>query len=104
MKPAILFVAALAVFALLEAKPVTGAAFESSRSVTPLRKEYYKEYSQRTYTLFADGHYERKTCYTDGSCDALEQGMWHVPGKGDLKHREEVWRNGSWVATVSQYY
>jgi hypothetical protein len=63
-----------------------------------------KTFSQRTYTLFADGHYERKTCYTDGTCDKLEQGMWHKPHHGDLKHREEVWRNGRWEATVSQYY
>jgi hypothetical protein len=63
-----------------------------------------KTYSQRTYTLFADGHYERRTCYTDGSCDKLEQGPFHKPQKGDLKHREEVWRNGRWEATVSQYY
>jgi len=65
---------------------------------------FAKTYSQRTYTLFADGHYERRTCYTDGSCDQLEQGMWHVPHQGDLKHREEVWRNGQWEPTVSQYY
>jgi hypothetical protein len=65
---------------------------------------FAKTYSQRTYTLFPDGHYERKTCYTDGSCDPLEQNMFHRPGHGDLKHREEVWRNGQWVPTVSQYY
>ena len=63
-----------------------------------------KTYSQRTYTLFPDGHYERKTCYTDGSCDKLEQGPFHVPKKGDYKHIEEVWRNGAWVQTVVQYY
>ena len=61
--------------------------------------------SQRTYTLFPDGHYERKTCYTDGSCDNLEQGMFHKPIAGkDLNHVEEVWRNGKWVVTVSQSY
>lgn len=61
--------------------------------------------SQRTYTLFADGHYERKTCYTDGSCDPLEQAMFHVPVAGvDFKHIEEVWRNGEWVQTVVQKY
>jgi hypothetical protein len=65
---------------------------------------FFKVYSQRTYTLFSDGHFERKTCYTDGSCDPLENKMFHKPGHGDLKHREEVWRNGAWVATVSQYY
>lgn len=64
-----------------------------------------KTYSQRTYTLFADGHYERKTCYTDGSCDKLEQGFFHKPVAGkDYKHIEEVWKNGAWVKTVEQMY
>lgn len=63
-----------------------------------------KIYSQRTYTLFPDGHYERRTCYTDGSCDKLEQAFFHKPGKGDFKHIEEVWRNGGWVQTVIQKY
>jgi hypothetical protein len=63
-----------------------------------------KMYSQRTYTLFADGHWERKTCYTDGSCDPLEQGFLRVPQKGDYKHIEEVWRNGGWEVTVAQRY
>jgi|HubBroStandDraft_6_1064221.scaffolds.fasta_scaffold3776822_1 hypothetical protein len=63
-----------------------------------------KTYSQRTYTLFVDGHYERKTCYNDGSCDKLEQGFFHKPKKGDFKHIEEVWANGKWEKRVVQYY
>ncbi len=63
-----------------------------------------KVFSQRTYTLFSDGHYERRTCYTDGTCDRLEQGFFKIPKKGDFKHIEEVWKNGNWEKTVVQYY
>jgi hypothetical protein len=68
--------------------------------------------SQKTFTQFSDGHWERQTCWTDGSCDKVEQG-WiddgtsdshRLPIKGDLKHREEVWREDHWETTVEQWY
>jgi len=72
-----------------------------------------KVYSQKTFTQFSDGHWERRTCYTDGSCDKLEQ-SWLDDGNGhrrlpdhahhDLKHREEVWEGNHWVTRVDQWY
>ena len=67
-------------------------------------EELKAQFSQRTYTLYINGWYERKITLTDGSQYSYEHQFWRVPQRGDVKHREEVWRNNSWVITVNQVY
>ena len=61
--------------------------------------------SQYTYTLFSDGHTEEVIYYTDGTHYTYPaQSIGRLPRRGDVKHREWVWRNNQWVLTVDQYY
>lgn len=71
--------------------------------------------SQKTFPQFPDGHWECRTCWTDGRCDPIEQGWLdngnprsrRLPRHGDLKHREEVWEGGQrghWMTRVDQRY
>jgi hypothetical protein len=60
--------------------------------------------SQKTYTVFSDGHAELVIWYTDGTHYTAAATFVGVPVKGSLKHREWVWRNNEWMLTVEQYY